>query len=59
MGTRTPTDTQIKALQIEASEAGDHAQAYICARALIGDADARAECARVIADAQAAEAAGY
>lgn len=44
---------QIRALRTEAGAAGDSAQAAICTRALDGDADARRECARVIADAAA------
>lgn len=47
------TDEQIKALREEALAAGDHAQAAICDHALDGDANARAECARVIAHATA------
>lgn len=50
------TDDQIEALRIEAGQAGDATQVAICQRALDGDAAARAECARVIADAQAEEA---
>ena len=46
------TDDQIEALRIEAGQAGDATQVAICQRALDGDAAARAECARVIADAQ-------
>ena len=44
---------QIRALRSEAGVAGDLAQVAICDRALAGDADARRECARVIADAAA------
>lgn len=47
------TDMQIKALRSEAGSAGDLEQVAICDRALRGDDDARAECARVIADAAA------
>lgn len=47
------TDAQIEALRTEAGGAGDSAQVAICDRALQGDESARAECARVIADAQA------
>lgn len=57
----TITDTQITALQAEAQAAGDWDQSTICAIAL-GETDpapdmtsdeARAECARVIAEAEA------
>ena len=47
------TDDQIDALRTEAGQVGDAAQVAICEQALDGDAAARAECARVIADAQA------
>lgn len=52
------TNEQIKALAIEANAAGDRATVALCKRALgkkpgAGDASARAECARVIADARA------
>lgn len=52
------TNEQIKALALEAHAAGDSAMVAICKRALgkrPGDADpvARAECARVIAEARA------
>ena len=47
----TPGDNQVAALQDEANEAGDFAQAALCTSALDGDTEARAECARVIADA--------
>lgn len=47
------TDEQIETLRAEATEAGDEAQAGICDAALRGNVDARAECARVLADAQA------
>lgn len=50
------TDNQIEAMSIEAGQAGDAAQVAICQRALDGDSAARAECARVIADAQAQQA---
>lgn len=43
------TDTQIETLLTEASAAGDSEQVAICRRALDGDTEARAECARVIA----------
>ena len=49
------TDEQIAALRDEAAQAGDLDQVAICERALAGDAAARAECARVIDDAQAAD----
>lgn len=49
----TITDEQIEALRAEAGAAGDLAQVAICDRAIDGDMQARAECARVIADAQA------
>jgi hypothetical protein len=48
-----PTDTEIEALRYEAGCAGDTEQVAICDRALQGNDAARAECARVIADAQA------
>jgi hypothetical protein len=47
------TDAAIAALRDEAGQAGDLEQAVICTRALDGDAGARAECERVIADAAA------
>ena len=43
----------IVALMHEAEEAGDRRQVDVCERALLGDDAARAECARVIADAAA------
>ncbi len=46
------TDTQITTLSTEAAQAGDLAQVAICERAMAGDDDARAECARVIAAGQ-------
>lgn len=49
----TITDEQIATLRAEAGAAGDMAQVAICDRALRGSAAARAECARVIAEAQA------
>ena len=52
----TITNEQIEALRAEAGAAGDTAQVAICDRALDGDAVARAECARVIADAAAMQA---
>ncbi len=51
--TYTVTDEQIDALRAEAGQAGDVAQVAICDSALDGDDTARAECARVIADAEA------
>jgi hypothetical protein len=45
------TNTQIEALSTEAANAGDLAQVALCTAALAGDADARAECERVIAAA--------
>ena len=47
------TDTQIRKLETEAGEHGDLEQVEICRKALAGDSDARAECARVIEEAQA------
>lgn len=47
------TDAQIEALRTEAGAAGDSAQVAICDRAREGDESARAECARVIANAAA------
>lgn len=41
----------IEQLRLEAAEAGDLAQVYICDRALDGDKEALAECARVIQEA--------
>lgn len=41
----------IEQLRLEAAEAGDLAQVDICDRALDGDKEARAECARVIQEA--------
>jgi len=52
-GSITITRAQIAALRSEAGVAGDLAQVAICDRALAGDAEARRECARVIADAAA------
>lgn len=46
------TRGQIVALRDEAGEAGDTDQVAICALALRGDLAARAECARVIAEAR-------
>ena len=63
----TITDDQIAALRAEAASAGDHAMVAICRVALHDETDelpragcvtpaaARAECARVIADAHAQE----
>lgn len=47
------TDEQIERLEQEAGNAGDLEQAQLCRRALDGDTAARAECERVIRDAQA------
>jgi len=47
------TDDQIIALANEAALAGDTAQRELCDAALEGDEGARAECARVIAEAEA------
>lgn len=47
------TNSQIRKLSNEAAEAGDLEQVAICERALSGDAEARAECAKVIGNAQA------
>jgi len=45
------TSDQITSLMREAGEAGDLAQVAICRKALDGDDDAIAECARVLAEA--------
>ena len=45
------TDKQIETLRAEAGTAGDDEQVKLCDAALNGDADARAECARVISAA--------
>lgn len=47
------TDEQIVDLRTEATWAGDDEQVDICTAALEGDAEARTECARVIAEAEA------
>ncbi len=47
-------DDEIDDLRTEAGQAGDREQVAICDRALDGDLPARAECARVIADAATA-----
>lgn len=49
----TITTEQIEALRTEAGAAGDSKQVELCTRALDGDADARRECATVIALAAA------
>lgn len=49
------TDDRIATLRDNAGSAGDLEQVAICNRALEGDEPARAECARVIADARAAK----
>lgn len=46
-------DDEIRDLLIEAAAAGDGAQVNLCNDALAGDADARAECVRVIEAARA------
>lgn len=51
--TATVSDEQIERLKTEAGEAGDTDQVAVCRRALAGNLDARAECARVVADAAA------
>lgn len=56
--TTTITDTQIEQLRTEAGQAGDHLQVAICDRAIEGDEQTRAECARVIADAAAQQEGG-
>jgi len=53
MTTETPTAHQIHVLRQEAAAHGDPEQVAICERALAGDAEAREECAQVIADAAA------
>lgn len=49
----TITDEQIRGLREEAIKASDREQIAVCMRALNGSDADRAECARVIADAQA------
>jgi len=50
----TITDEQIIQLREEAEEAWDTEQVLLCLRALVlGDDEARAECARIISDAEA------
>jgi hypothetical protein len=49
------TDDQLVALRREAIEAGDDAMAALCNSALRGDANHRAHCAHVIAEAAARE----
>jgi hypothetical protein len=51
-GDYTVTDEQIAALRDEAGQAGDLDMVAICERALAGDDPARAECGRVIAEAE-------
>ena len=46
--TSTATTRQIEALRDEAARAGDLEQVALCDAALRDEADARAECARVI-----------
>lgn len=50
----TITDSQMEALREEAGAHGDLEQVAICDRALDGSEADRAECARVIAEAEAA-----
>lgn len=47
-----PGDDDIRALRDEAGTAGDLEQVSLCDRALAGDDDAWAECARVITEAR-------
>lgn len=47
------TDEQIQILATEAAEAGDLLMVAICRNACAGDVNARAECKRVIRNAQA------
>lgn len=51
--TETITTEQIEALRIEAGAHGDTKQVELCDAALAGDADARAKCAKAIANAEA------
>lgn len=51
---QTMSTGDLAALRREAAAHGDLEQVAICDRALRGDVDALAECARVVADAQAA-----
>lgn len=53
MTNKTVTSRQIRTLSNEAAEHGDLDQVAICDRALAGDAEAIAECAKVISAAQA------
>jgi hypothetical protein len=46
------TDEQIEALRAEAGAAGDSTMVAICDRAIDGSETDRAECARVISDAE-------
>ena len=55
MSTDTITNDQIIILCTEAGMARDFRMAAICRDAINGDANARAKCARVIADAKAQE----
>jgi hypothetical protein len=52
----TLTTKQILALRTEAGQHGDRRQVALCDAALEGDESARAECARVISDAEAQRA---
>jgi len=54
---QTITTEQIQSLRTEAGEHGDLIQVALCDAALAGDATARGKCARVIAQAFAAEVA--
>ena len=47
------TTADIEALRQGAGQAGDDAQVALCDAAIEGDTEARAECARVIAEARA------
>jgi hypothetical protein len=47
-----PTDQQVRDLRDEAATHGDTEMVRVCDEALDGDSDARAECARVITEAQ-------
>ena len=49
------TEQQLEDLSREAGAAGDMDQVRLCTRAINGDDNARAECARVIAAAAAQE----
>ena len=54
MATQTEiSEATIDALRTEAGAFGDYEMVEICDRALDGDEDARAECARVVYEARA------